>query len=141
MDGNEGARTSGRGEGATIGELLSRVADDAKGIAKDEVQLATVEIRSGVKSIAADTAAMGLGGVVALIGLSMLCVAAVVALAPVIPALWLRLVIMAAVYMALGAAVVAGFARRLRRDSVRPARAAREAKRTVDAVRKEVTHA
>jgi hypothetical protein len=57
------------------------------------------------------------GGFVGLIGLGILCMVAVVALAPVIPALWLRLLIMAVVYLIAGGAVAAGFASRIRKDA------------------------
>jgi hypothetical protein len=60
-----------------------------------------------------DIAVTLLGSIVSLIGLGLLCVAVVVALAPVIPALWLRLVITAVAYLVVGCAVAAGFARKL----------------------------
>ena len=54
-----------------------------------------------------------LGAMVALIGLAMLCTVVVVALAPVIPPLWLRLLVMAIVYIAIGAGTVVLCGRRM----------------------------
>ena len=47
----------------------------------------------------------------------MLCVVVVVVLGPVIPSLWLRLLIMSLVYIAFGAAATFGFTRRLAKAS------------------------
>lgn len=58
------------------------------------------------------------GGVVALIGLAILCLAAVAALAPVVPGLALRLVVMGVVYLGIGGSLAASFALRLRRRAV-----------------------
>jgi 5-bromo-4-chloroindolyl phosphate hydrolysis protein len=58
-------------------------------------------------------AAMILGAFVALVGFGMLCVVVVVALAPVIPALWLRLLIMAVLYMGVGGGAAYLFAQKM----------------------------
>jgi len=102
-----------------IGELLHRITDDVTTIARNEVDLARLEFERSAKAAAADAAVILLGGIVALIGLGLLCTVAVVALAPVIPPLWLRLLIMAIVYLAVGGGVAGVFAKRLSQD-VRP---------------------
>ena len=77
-----------------------------------------------------------LGGIVALIGLGMLCAAVVAALEPVIPSLALRLLIMAAVYIVVGGVVAGVFAKRLKKDIVPDTTiAGYEAKRTVAGVK------
>ena len=100
-----------------MGELLHRISDDVKTIARDEVELARHELERTAKVAAADAAVILLGGIVALIGLGLLCVVAVVALEPLIDPLWLRLLIMAVVYMAAGGTVAGAFAKRLKRDA------------------------
>ena len=119
-----------------IGELLHRITDDVKTIAKNEVDLARLEFERTARSVAADAAIILLGGFVALIGLGLLCTVAVVALAPVIPPLWLRLLIMAIAYLAVGGGVAGVFAKRLSHD-VKPdlELPRREAAQTVDAIR------
>jgi uncharacterized membrane protein YqjE len=119
-----------------IGEILHQLSDDMKTIAHDEIELARLEMEKSAKTAATDAAVILLGGIVALIGLGMVSVSAVVALEPVIEPLWLRLVIMAAVYLAIGGVVAGVFARRLKRD-VKPdmSRPRRQARRTVEAVR------
>jgi uncharacterized membrane protein YqjE len=121
---------------AKVGDLLHRITDDVKTIAKNEVELARIEIENTAKGAAADAAVILLGGIVALIGLGLLCVVVVVALAPVIPQLWLRLLIMAVVYLALGGSVAGVFAQKLKRD-IKPNLdlPAREAQQTVEAIK------
>lgn len=119
-----------------IGELLQQIADDMKTIARDEVDLVKLELVRSAKSAAADVAFVLLGGIVALVGLGLLCGVAVAALEPAIPPSWLRMFIMAVVYLALGGGLAAVFARRLKRDAVRDLAApAGDAKRTVDGTR------
>jgi membrane protein implicated in regulation of membrane protease activity len=103
---------------AAVGDLVHRISDDVKTIARDEIELAKLELAHSAKIAAIDGAAVVLGGVVALIGLAMLATAVAVALAPIIPPLWLRLVIMAIVYLTSGVVVAASFAKRLKHDAV-----------------------
>lgn len=100
-----------------IPTLLRGVVDDLKVIAQNEASLAKLEINRSLKAAAADTGAILLGAFVALIGLGLLCVSAVVALDAVIDSLATRLVLMAAVYLIVGGAVAATFARRLKTDA------------------------
>lgn len=100
-----------------VGELVNRITDDVKTIASDELQLAKLELTKSVKTAAGEAAVVVLGGIVALIGFGMLCVVAVVALEPVISALWLRLMIMAVIYLVAGGAIAGVFARKLAGDA------------------------
>ena len=100
-----------------IGTLLHRISDDMKTIARGEVELVRDELQRHAKLVAVDAAVVLLGAFVALIGLGLLCVVVVVALAPLIPALWLRLLIMAVVYLVAGGAVAASFGKRMKTDA------------------------
>ncbi len=123
-----------------LGDLVKRVGDDISTLAKNHMELARVEIGTGLKGVAVDTAAMLLGGVVALIGLAMLCVTAVVAAAPVIPALWLRLLLGAGVYMALGAGLIMIFLKRVKKEEVTLSQTKEEVSRTAKVLKEQVTH-
>ncbi len=119
-----------------VGELLQQITDDLKAIARDEVELVRLELVHTAKAAAADAAFVLLGGIVGLIGLGLLCGVAVVALEPVIAPLWLRMLIMAIVYLAIGGGVAGAFARRLKRDAVPDLDApVGQAKRTADRIR------
>lgn len=128
--------TQPQDNGTSTGELLSRIAGDLRTIAHDEVELVGDELRRVARTAATEAAVVLLGGLVALIGFGMLCVAGVVALEPVIPSLALRLLLGAAVYGALGAVLAGVFATRLRKDIVPDLSvAAYEAKSTVAGVK------
>ena len=66
-----------------------------------------------IQQLVVKTGVAVLGAMVALIGLAMLCTVVVVALAPAIPPLWVRLLVMAIVYIALGAGTVVLCGRRI----------------------------
>jgi hypothetical protein len=118
-------------------EILHRIADDVKTIARDEIELVSQEVTHSAKVAANEAAIVVLGGIVALIGFGLLCVAAVAGLEPVIGSLAIRLLIMAGVYLGLGGALAGTLAARLRRDAVpNLSLAVDEAKRTVEDVRR-----
>lgn len=101
-----------------IPELVHRISDDFKIIARDEIELVRQELHDSAHAAAKDSAAALLGAMVGLIGIGMLCVTVVVALAPVIPALWLRLLIMSIVYLVIGGGVATAFGIKLKHDAM-----------------------
>jgi len=119
---------------------MQRIGDGLKTIASDEVKLAKVELLEELKKPLVDAGAIVLGGVIVIIGLGLLCTTAVVALEPLIPALWLRMVIMSVAYFALGYGIMVLYAKRFQ-SNVTPElpRTTLEAKRTVEAVKAELT--
>jgi hypothetical protein len=119
-----------------VGDLLHRITDDIRVLAKDELELVKGEVQHTAKTAAFETSVVILGGIVALIGLGMLCAAAVAGLAPVISSLALRLLLMAAVYLVIGGVVAGAFAKRLAKD-IKPdvAIAGYEAQRTIAGVK------
>lgn len=100
-------------EPAKVGELLKHIGEDVKTIAVSELELARTKLGKYLEQTVMKAAAMILGAFVALVGFAMLCVVVVVALAPVIPALWMRLLIMAGIYMAVGGGAAFLFGRRM----------------------------
>jgi len=96
-----------------IVELLQDIGRDVKTIAVDELELARRKLTVFMQQLVVKAGVAVLGAMVALIGLAMLCTVVVVALAPVIPPLWLRLLVMAIVYIAIGAGTVVLCGRRM----------------------------
>lgn len=82
-----------------LAELVKRVGDDF-------AELARIELRGGMKRAIVQLAAGAGGGLVALGGLAFLCVSAVAAAEPLIAALWLRILLGALLYVALGGGLV-----------------------------------
>lgn len=125
----------------SVGGLLHRITDDVKTIAKDEIELAKNELSHVAKTAAAESAVIVLGGIVALIGFGMLCVAAVAALEGLIPPLWARLLIMSVVYLVAGGVLAGVFVKRLKTD-IKPDLAVpiHEAKATITGVKETLAH-
>lgn len=94
-------------------ELLQDIGRDVKTIAVDELELARRKLTVFMQQLVVKAGVAVLGAMVALIGLAMLCTVVVVALAPVIPLLWVRLLVMAIVYIAIGAGTVVLCGRRM----------------------------
>lgn len=131
-------RLVARGEPA-ITDLARRVGDDLSTLAKNHFELARIELASGARRALADGGAILLGGIVALIGLAMLCVTLVVAAAPLIAALWLRLFLGSLLYLAIGAALSFFFVRKLGgEETLKLKRTRSEAKATVAALKEHV---
>src|SRR3569833_4221172 len=101
-----------------VGDLLKHIGDDVKTIAVSELELARTKLGSYLEQTVMKAAAMILGAFVALVGLAMLCVVVVVALAPEIPPLWLRQRIMAVIYLAVGGGATYLFAKKMAALSV-----------------------
>lgn len=135
-------RMDANGEEVTpVGEILHRVTDDVKTIAKGEAELVRLELERSARAAVTEAGGAMLGGFVALIGLGLLCVSAVDALEPAIPPLWLRLLLMAGVYLVVGGMLAGVFARRLKRE-VPPdmSRVVDHARQTVDTVRQNISN-
>ncbi len=98
-----------------VGELITHIGDDVKTIATGEFELARAKLGDYLSQTVMRAAAMVVGAFVAVVGFAMLCVVVVVALAPLIQALWLRLLLMACVYLVIGGGAAYGFARTLSR--------------------------
>jgi hypothetical protein len=126
---------------AGIGALLQRIIEDAETLAREELALAKLElIRTGERT-AAGMAALTLGGVLALISLGLLCVTVVVALQPLIHALWLRMLIMSLAYFCIGSLLVGICMARLFKKPVTLPKTRKEAEKTVTAIKQELQHA
>jgi hypothetical protein len=119
-----------------VGELLHRITDDVKVIARDEIELVREELKAAARNAAVDAAVALLGGIVGLIGMGMLCATAVVALEPVIHPLWLRLLLMSIVYLVSGGAVATAFGVKLKNDAMPHLGVAKyEGKRTIAGIK------
>lgn len=122
-----------------VGELVSRIGGDLKTIAEDHVALARLELIEGLKQPLADAVAILLGGMLAVMGLGLLSVAAVVAIEPLIEPLWARMVLMAIVYVVAGGALVRGYVKKLGKDAPPELpRSKTEAARTTAAIKDEL---
>jgi Flp pilus assembly protein TadB len=128
----------GTEHGPKVAELLGDIGKDMKTIASDELELLRRKLATYIERTVARASVIVLGVIVALIGLAMLCVVAVIALAPVISALWLRLLLMALVYIGAGASVAVIYSRRISKPDLDKQIA--EVGETIDAVQRGLHH-
>jgi uncharacterized membrane protein YqjE len=126
---------------AEVGTLMRRIGDGLKTIAEDEVKLARLELMDEIKKPLASAGAIVLGGVIALFGVGLLCATVVVGLEPLVEPLWLRMLIMSAVYFGIGRVVMGVYMKRFQLEATPDLpRTKREAKATVEAVKSEITN-
>lgn len=126
---------------ASIGTLLQRVIQDAQTLGREELALAKLElIRTGERTAAA-VATLTLGGVLSLISLGLLCMTVVAALQPLIPALWLRMLLMSVVYSFIGSMLVGACLAWMAKKPSALTKTKTEAEKTVAALKEEVQHA
>lgn len=86
-----------------VADVLRDIGSDVATIASDQLELTRRELGDYMERLIIKASVSLLGATVALVGLGMLCMVVVLLLEPVIAALWLRLLLMAVVYIALGA--------------------------------------
>ena len=82
-----------------VGDLLKHVGDDLKMIATTELELTRNKVSQYLDRTLLRASVIIIGAFIALIGLAMLCVVAVLAMQPVIHLLWVHLLMMSGVYM------------------------------------------
>ena len=106
-------RATSTSEAPKIVDVIRDIGNDMKTIAADELELSRRELGDYLERLIVRAAFAVVGALVAIIGFGMLCIVVVAALEPVIDPLWLRLLIMAAVYLAIGSGVTWLFFRRV----------------------------
>lgn len=96
-----------------LATVIRDIGNDLKTIASDELELSRRELTDYLERLILRAAVAVVGALVAIIGLGMLCIVAVVALEPVIDPLWLRLLLMAVVYLLIGGGITLLFGKRV----------------------------
>ena len=84
--------------------LVREIGDKAASLARKEVELAKAEVKADLRSELGMAKGLGMGGLLVLLGVSLLPLAAAVALASLMPA-WLAALVIAVVLLAAGAAL------------------------------------
>jgi uncharacterized membrane protein YqjE len=93
-----------RTEDASISELIQQLSEQTSRLAKQEVELAKVEMTAKGKRLGIGAGAFGGAGLVALFGLGAMTAAVILLLATAVTA-WLAALIVAAVYLAVAGAL------------------------------------
>ncbi len=88
-------------EGASAGELVSRLSSDLSTLIRDELRLAEAEAGAKAKKVGLGLGLFGVAGLIAFLGLSALVAAAILGLAVVVKA-WLAALIVGGALIAVG---------------------------------------
>jgi O-antigen ligase len=100
-------------EQASTPTLLSKLFHDATQLLKKEMELARAEINRDISTAIGKVVALAVAGIFALLGLGLLCVAAVMALAQNMPAWQASLLVGGAMLMIAGVLVAVGKSKRV----------------------------
>ncbi|MEO8053733.1 MAG: phage holin family protein [Acidobacteriota bacterium] len=95
-------------------DLLAKLTGSVRSLATKEVELAKAELRSDVRSSLAMAKGLGVAAVCGLLGVNMLLVALVLALAQILPGWAAALIVAAPFILAAAVAGAIGWARRVR---------------------------
>jgi hypothetical protein len=144
-DENRSTSTAEDAELGSLGTLMRRILGNAKALAEDQLELVRTEMTRRIKASVIDTAMVVLGGMIVFVAIGFLGGALAAGLAPLVDALWLRFIIVAAAYALVSGGLLAFYGTRLKRHLPPDIPiAAHEATETVDmvkAVGDEVRHA
>ncbi len=118
----------------SLGELVARLSELTSRLVRDELRLAQVELTQKGKRAGIGVGLTGAGGVFALFGLGTLLVAAIAALALVLPVWAAALIVGAAVLLLAGALALAGVGQLKRGTPLMPEQAIASTQRDIETV-------
>lgn len=122
-------------DGASTGELLTRLSDQSARLVRDELALAKVEMVDKVRHAGIGAGLFSAAGLLALFGLGALIATAIIALALAVPAWLSALIVTAVLFAAAGIAALVGKGQVGRATPAAPEQAVENLKRDVEEVK------
>lgn len=120
----------------SIAQLFSDLTRDTTDIMRKEIELARLEFSESIATLRNAIVTMAAGGAVLFAGFLVLLAAAVFGLNVVLQQLWLSALIVGAVVVTVGAAMVGGGGKRLKDQPLAPERSPRSLKRDKDVIQR-----
>jgi uncharacterized membrane protein YqjE len=114
-------RAVGAGEPA-LGDLFRQLAQDSATLVRQEMALAKAELKSNVKSVARDAAMVAVGGILALVGATVLIAFLVVAVGDALDNYWLGALIVGVLFLLVGGILAMSSLKKLKSEDVAPTR-------------------
>ncbi len=114
-------RAAGAGEPA-LGDLFRQLAQDSATLVRQEMALARAELKSNVKSVARDAAMVAVGGILALVGVTVLIAFLVVAVGDALDNYWLGALIVGVLFLLAGGILAMTSLKKLKTEEVAPTR-------------------
>ena len=124
--------------GLSSGELVKRLSEQVSHLVRDELQLAQVELKQKGKRVGIGAGLAGAAGVISLFGLGALVIAAIAALALVLPVWAAALIVGAVVLLLAGVLALAGVGKLKSAAPPVPEQAMASTKRDVETVKESV---
>ena len=115
------ARAVGAGEPA-LGDLFRQLAQDSATLVRQEMALAKAELKSNVKSAARDAVMVAVGGILALVGVTVLIAFLVVAVGDALDNYWLGALIVGVLFLLVGGILAMSSLKKLKNEDVAPTR-------------------
>jgi len=107
---------------AGLGELFKQLAQDSATLVRQEMALAKAEMTQNLKAAARDATMVAIGGGVALLGLLVLILFLVLVIGDALNEYWAGALIVGLLFLIIGGVLAMGALKRLKHDSLTPAR-------------------
>ena len=120
-DRTDDGRAVAGGEPA-LGDLFRQLAQDSATLVRQEMALAKAELKSNVKSVARDAAMVAVGGILALVGVTVLIAFLVVAVGDALDNYWLGALIVGVLFLLVGGILAMSNLKKLKHEEITPAR-------------------
>ncbi len=130
-------RTSAESDPSLLG-LVRQLAHEVPALISEELALAKAEIRTSIETAKAATAAVATGAVIMLAGLVILLMAAVYALALIVPP-WLAALIVGVAAMVIGFVMVQSGKKQLESSQLAPERTMNSLNKDKDAIQRKIS--
>lgn len=105
-----------------LGELFSQLAQDSATLVRQEMALAKAEMTQNLKAAARDATMVAVGGGVALLGMLVLILFLVLVIGDALNEYWAGALIVGLLFLIIGGVLAMGALKRLKHDSLTPAR-------------------
>ena len=115
------SRVAGGSEPA-LGDLFRQLAQDSATLVRQEMNLAKAELKSNVKAVARDAAMVAIGGILALVGVTVLIAFLVVAVGDALDNYWLGALVVGVLFLLVGGLLAMSSLKKLKHEEVAPTR-------------------
>ena len=105
-----------------LGELFRQLAQDSATLVRQEMALAKAEMTQNLRSAARDATMVAIGGGVALLGMLVLILFLVLVIGDALNEYWAGALIVGLLFLIIGGVLAMGALKRLKHDSLTPAR-------------------
>jgi uncharacterized membrane protein YqjE len=115
-------RGAAGGTEPALGDLFRQLAQDSATLVRQEMNLAKAELKSNVQAVARDAAMVAVGGILALVGATVLLAFLVVAVGDALDNYWLGALVVGLLFLLAGGILAMTSLKKLKHEEVAPTR-------------------